>query len=135
MEFHVAVAAMPAFRFAVPAWPGGAGHVAREPERRLAPIFGEAERNVRQDAADNACILLRNGLRLATGHVRQGRGGRARRPGEGMGTPDAKKRGLYGPAGRDGYCSMSRRLRRRRRISCWVASVSFSCFAAKISWA
>ena len=41
----------------------------------------------------------------------------------------------HGAAGPGVYCSISRRLRRRRRTSCWVASVSFSCCAAKISWA
>ena len=60
--------------------PTAAGHVAWELERHLAPIFGEAKRKVRQDAAVNACILMLNGLRLATDHVRQRRGGGARRP-------------------------------------------------------
>lgn len=60
--------------------PTAAGHVAWELERHLAPLFGEAKRKARQDAAVNACILMLNGLRLATDHVRERRRGGARRP-------------------------------------------------------
>ena len=59
------------------------------------------------------------------------RGGSAVAPAGRCDSP-ARNRGVSDP---NGYCSMSRRLRRRRRTSCWVTSVSFSCCAAKISWA